>query len=91
MTQEEAEKLVNEAAFKSWLQTQDPNTEFEYGKNDDCALCRYMRAMGMEDASVGGNYVRNTAYEIVVYWEIGSKFSFALQSSTYGEVLEKLS
>ena len=70
-----------------WLETQDPNTTYDYKNNKDCLFCRYLRSVGFPLQSMGGYHwtdedkkhhdlPRNMVYVPVLY-------------NTYGEALQK--
>ena len=50
-------------ALAAWLAKQDPATEYDYGNIEDCLLCRYGRAIGLDVMSAGGSYIRTAVGE----------------------------
>jgi len=45
------------AGLIAWLETQDPDTTYEFGDIFDCLLCRYARAIGADVSSAGSDSV----------------------------------
>ena len=44
----------------AWLETQDPETTYEYTDSRDCLICRYFTARGVSWAGVIPNQWRDT-------------------------------
>ena len=49
-------QVLSLAGLVAWLETQPPETTFEYQDNHDCLMCRYLRARGIEVMWMGGAY-----------------------------------
>lgn len=41
----------------SWLETKNPDEEYDYMNNYNCLFSQFLRANGFENMSVGGTYI----------------------------------
>ena len=74
--------------FIAWLETQPPETEYEYISNTDCLIARFFRATGEPFEKVlGWSYVRPDGSEALISQEL--THACASEPLTYGDALAR--
>ncbi len=82
-------------AFVDWLATQPRDEVYNFGSNEDCALCRWSkRAMGHETSANGTGIREDGPYmgESIPIYKSGSDVMVAMvMSNTFGQLYDRLS
>ena len=92
------ERTPTLADMKAWLEVQALSTEYNYMKNHDCLIYRYLKARGYPVANVGGSawfdrsgYGRSIQYFNKMAWRYPRTYAGALERVTteLGEAKEE--
>lgn len=51
------QQLLTVENLARWLETQDPETEYDFCDVGDCLLCRFGQAVGLSDVKAGGGHI----------------------------------
>lgn len=58
------ETLFNRERFEAWLANQPGEREFDYGSNDNCLVCNFIKeTTGIKSPRVGHNYARKAVID----------------------------
>jgi hypothetical protein len=84
------------AGLIAWLETQDPNTRYNYADCGDCLLARYFTAMGYRGVHCGSSQFTYQPYRFLPFYHstalIPAKMNevaVRTRNRTYGVVLKR--
>jgi hypothetical protein len=55
------QKILTVAKLAAWLETQDPDREYDYGDCENCMIAQYAKANGFPRALSGANTISDRA------------------------------
>jgi hypothetical protein len=75
----------------AWARTKPADEAYNYGSNNNCALCQFLRETGRcERPSVGGTYWRNRDTGFADVREFPTGLETALLGATFGDLVKRL-